>query len=135
MPEARSPSIDLRRRSAPLVVLVDNDEGLREALRFSLEIDGYQVTACRTGEQLVRLELPAAAACLVVDYKLAGVDGLEALGALRARGVMLPAILITSYASSAVRSRAGRVQANIIEKPLLGDALLARIHELAPLAP
>jgi len=54
---------------------------------------------------------------------------------LRARGVILPAILITSYASSAVRSRAGRVQANIIEKPLLGDALLARIHELAPLAP
>lgn len=118
---------------APLVVLVDDDEGLREALKFALEIEGYRVETCRTGEQLIELEPPREAACLVIDYKLAALDGLEALERLRLRGVSLPAILITSYASPVLHLRARRAQASVIEKPLLGDALLTRIREMLPL--
>jgi FixJ family two-component response regulator len=119
---------------APLVVLVDDDDALREALKFSLEIEGYRVKACRTGEQLVNLELPTEAACLVIDYKLGMLNGLDALEQLRGRGVDLPAILITSYANPMLRTRARRARAEVVEKPLLGDALLARIHQLLPLA-
>jgi FixJ family two-component response regulator len=118
--------------AAPTVVLVDDDDALLRALRFSLEIEGYRVETCHTGEQLVALELPTEA-CLVIDYRLSGLDGLQALDDLRSRGVTLPAILITSYASPALQARAKRAQAVVIEKPLLGDALIARIRELLPL--
>src|SRR6185437_6978156 len=106
MPAAPPPSDVKTERPAPLVVLVDDDDALRAALKFSLEIEGYRVKACRTGEQLVDLDLPAAGACLVIDHKLEALAGLDALEQLRGRGVDLPAILITSYANPLLRSRA-----------------------------
>ena len=135
MPEALPPAHAVDGRPAPVVVLVDDDAGLREALEFSLEIEGYAVRACRTGEQLVDLELPPGAACLVLDYKLEALSGLDALEQLRRRGVDLPAILITSYANPQLRSRARRLRADVVEKPLLGDILIGRIRELLPLNP
>lgn len=121
-------------RPAPLVVLVDDDDALRAALKFSLEIEGYTVIACDTGEALLALDLPADAGCLVVDYKLDALNGLDALEALRDRGVALPAIVITSFANPMLLSRAAQLDAEVVEKPLLGDALLSRIHELLPLS-
>ncbi len=135
VPKSPSSSEVVSGRAAPLVVLVDDDAALREALRFSLEIEGYAVRACETGEQLVELELPPGPACLVLDYKLDELNGLDALEQLRRRGVDLPAILITSYANPLLHSRARRLRAEVVEKPLLGDALLARIHALLPLTP
>lgn len=133
MSDSATPSPTASSSLAPLVVLVDDDEGLRRALKFALEIEGYKVKTCRAGEQLIDLQLPAQAACLVIDYKLPQLSGLDALEMLRARGVTLPAILITSYANPELHLRAKRAQAHVIEKPLLGDTLLARIHEILPL--
>lgn len=135
MPASATPSSAPRPAAAapaaPTVVLVDDDVALLQALRFSLEIDGYRVVTCESGEQLVETSLPDQA-CLVVDYRLSGLDGLVALDALRRRGVTLPAILITSYASPALHVRARRAQATVLEKPLLGDALISCIREVLP---
>lgn len=134
MPTSAMPTPDAAETApAALVVLVDDDDALRNALKFSLEVEGYGVMECRTGEQLVDLDLPTEAACLVIDYKLETLNGLDALEQLRRRGVDLPAILITSYANPMLRNRARRARADVVEKPLLGDGLLARIHQLLPL--
>lgn len=133
MPASPTPPSAHPALAAPTVVLVDDDVALLEALQFSLEIDGYQVVTCETGEQLMGMLLPAEA-CLVIDYRLSGLSGLDALDDLRRRGVALPAILITSYASPSLHARALRAQATVVEKPLLGDALFARIREVLPRA-
>ncbi|MFN3522770.1 MAG: response regulator transcription factor [Phenylobacterium sp.] len=112
----------------PTVVLVDDDAALRTALTFSLELDGYQVEACESGEELLRTILPITDACLVLDYNLDGMNGLAALAELRGRGVNLPALLITSHPRPAVRQAAADMRAKIVEKPLLGDALIAEIR-------
>ncbi|WP_374569802.1 response regulator transcription factor [Phenylobacterium sp.] len=112
----------------PTVVLVDDDTALRTALKFSLEIEGYQVEACESGEELLAAKLPTSRACLVLDYNLGGMDGLAALTELRRRGVNLPALLITSHPRLTVRLGAEHAHAKIVEKPLLGDALLGEIH-------
>lgn len=119
--------------TAPMVILLDDDAALRQALTFSLEIDGYQVLSCETGDQLTAQTLPDHDACLVLDYRLETGTGLDVLETLRARGVALPAILITSHPKASVREQAARLQAALVEKPLLGDLLLARIHEILPL--
>lgn len=110
------------------IVLVDDDAALRQALKFSLEIEGFDVDVCETGEDLMAHVLPGKDACLVLDYKLGGITGLDALEKLRARGVNLPAILITSNPTVSTRSRAQRAGAAIVEKPLLGDLLIAKIR-------
>lgn len=112
----------------PRVVLVDDDPALRMSLEFSLDLEGFEVLALESGEALLTLhELPRGGACLVLDQNLPGVTGVEALRQLRSRGVGLPALLITSNPPPSVREAAQRVQARIVEKPLLGDALTAHI--------
>jgi FixJ family two-component response regulator len=64
----------------------------------------------------------------VVDQTLPGLSGLSLMEALRAIGVNLPAILITTNPRAAVRDRAATAGIPIIEKPLLTDALLTAVR-------
>lgn len=112
----------------PLVVIVDDDPAVRGSLTFSLELDGFDVEAFESGEALLLRQLPPRPTCLVLDQKLPGISGLEALRQLRAREVASPAILITSHPHRSVVEAAAEAGVPIVEKPLLGDALLHDIH-------
>ena len=112
----------------PLVVVVDDDPAVRGSLTFSLELDGFDVEAFESGEALLLRQLPARPTCLVLDQKLPGISGLEALRQLRLRKVKSPAILITSHPQRSVVEAAAQAGVPIVEKPLLGDALVRDIH-------
>lgn len=112
----------------PLVIIVDDDPALCSALKFALEAEGFRVETHESGEALLLRDLPGSDACLIVDERLPGISGLNALGQLRRRGVRLPAMLITSNPSPATRDAAAAAGAPIVEKPLLGDALLEPIR-------
>jgi FixJ family two-component response regulator len=117
--------------SPTVIVVVEDDAAVRESLRFSLESEGFEVMACETGEALTVLEIPAAPACLLIDHRLGdGLSGLDALRILRARGVALPAITITTAASADLRQQARELGAAVIEKPLLDDTLIHAIRTL-----
>ncbi len=112
----------------PLVVIVDDDDAVRSALAFTLELEGFDVVSCGSGEALLRHDLPLADACLLIDERLPGISGLEALGQLRSRQVMLPALLMTTYPSPKVRAAARMADVPILEKPLMGDVLTLAIR-------
>ena len=120
---------------APLLV-VDDDPAIRTSLKFALEIEGYAVETYADAESLAaRQDLPDTG-CLVVDYQLPGMDGLELVETLRRRAVSLPALLITTQPTRQVRLRAQQAGVGIVEKPLLSSSLgdaVARL--LAPSAP
>lgn len=112
----------------PLVIIVDDDPAVRSSLAFSLELEGFQVDACESGEALLLCNLPDAHACLVIDERLPGISGLQALAQLRGRKVNLPALLITSNPKPATRAAAAAAGVPIVEKPLLCDALSGSIR-------
>lgn len=112
------------------LVLIDDDEHLRRAMRFSFEAEGYSVTAFATGEAALQATPFEDHACLVVDERLPGLSGLETIARLRAAGVDAPAILITSHPAHALRRAAAAAGVSIVEKPLLGDALARKVGEL-----
>jgi two-component system, LuxR family, response regulator FixJ len=112
----------------PMVVVVDNDAAVLGALKFALELEGFAVTPFRSAaEVLAEKDLPASG-CLVVDFNLSGMNGLDLVAALRDRSVSLPAILIAGSASPDVRRRAAAASMPIVEKPLFGNALLNAIN-------
>jgi two-component system, LuxR family, response regulator FixJ len=112
----------------PVVVIVDDDPAIRNSLAFSLRTEGITVLAYASGAELLQ-EVPVVdSCCLVIDYKLPGMNGLDLLAELRRRQVTAPAILITTHPSAAVRERAAASGTALIEKPLLGDALFAEIR-------
>ena len=113
----------------PLVVIADDDQAVRQALQFTVELDGPRVVTCSSGEALLDLELPDEGACLVIDERLPGLSGLRTLSQLRRRGCGLPALLITSHPSRQLRAAAAVARVAILEKPLLEDGLIVWIRD------
>lgn len=113
-----------------MIVLADDDAAVRESLSFSLELDGFQVTTHASGEAMLDSPLPVDTACLLLDLNMGATSGLQALQELRRRGTATPAILMTSHPKPAIRAAAAAAGVTIVEKPLLGEALLQEIRRV-----
>ncbi|MGZ9114365.1 MAG: response regulator transcription factor [Brevundimonas sp.] len=112
----------------PAVLLVDDDPAVSHAVQFSFDLEGLNVRSFRDAESLLASgDLPRRG-CLVLDYHLPGMDGLELLDRLRANDVRMPAVLITTNPRPHLRARAAAAGVPIIEKPLLTDALLTAVR-------
>jgi len=123
-----SPTVPRAIRARTWVVhVVDDDPAVCSALKFVFEIDGFSVrTYASSGEVLA--DLPGCG-CVIVDYNLPGLDGLELLDELDRRDVHLPAFLITTSPSPSVRRRAFAQGVTIVEKPLLGNQLAEAVRD------
>jgi FixJ family two-component response regulator len=113
-----------------VVFVVDDDPAVRSSLKFALELEGYDVRVFADAAQLLERSDNDAPGCLIIDYALPGLNGLELLRALRQRNVGAPAILITSHPKRPLRELAARAGMQIVEKPLLTDALTDEIRGL-----
>lgn len=105
-----------------IVHVVDDDAAVCSSLKFALELDGFDVRTYAGYSELLAADLPRAG-CLIVDYNLPGLNGLDLLGELSRRDVHLPSFLITSNPTANVRRRAQAQGVAIIEKPLLSNQL------------
>lgn len=107
------------------VLVVDDDAAVRASLKFALEVEGFQVKLYDRGAALLADAKLPAWACLVVDYRMPDIDGLELVQRLRDRNVTFPAILMTVRVTNQLQIRAQRMGINaILEKPL-SDSVLA----------
>jgi FixJ family two-component response regulator len=119
-PDRMSTALTLPR---DVVLIIDDDAAVLASLKFVLELEGFAVEVFRSAEEMLERPPPPASACLVVDYRLPAMDGVELVSTLRSRGVATPAILITTNPPQTVRRRATEAGLAIVEKPLLGNTL------------
>jgi FixJ family two-component response regulator len=113
---------------APIVLVVDDDAAVRSSLQFCLEIEGFVVRTYSCGPDLLNdLNMPKTG-CLVIDYRLPKMNGLDLLAELRRRRIDLPAILVTTSPSVSMRAQTAAAGAVLIEKPLLNEALFDGIR-------
>jgi FixJ family two-component response regulator len=126
----------LQTRQNPLIeehpgvlILVDDDPAVLSALKFSLEVEGYSVRAYADGDSLLAERNFPYIGCLILDYRLPKMNGLQLLAELRKRRVTLPAVLITTPEPSVI-AQAAAAKVPIVGKPLLGSALLDTVRDL-----
>jgi len=117
------------------VLLVDDDAALRAALRFAFQLDGLSVETFASAEDLLERADVADASCLVLDQNLPGMTGLDLLGVLRRGDPTIPAVLITTHPAADLRRKAKAAGVEIVEKPLLSDALLRSVLTLVATRP
>ena len=117
----------MNQKNAKTILLVDDDPALVSSLEFILGIEGYAVRTYGRGRELLDDKNLPERGCMVIDQRLPDIDGLKLIGALRARAVKLPAILITTNPNRALRRRAEEADVTIVEKPLITGALFQQI--------
>ncbi|HTV60607.1 MAG TPA: response regulator [Verrucomicrobiae bacterium] len=110
---------------SPLVVVViDDDESVRESLPDLLKEFGFSVLAFATADQFLASGSIDQTTCLVLDIVMPGMSGLELQKELKSRGYKIPIIFITAQKDESVRKRAlEQGAADILLKPFSDTAL------------
>ncbi|MEA2740266.1 MAG: two-component system, chemotaxis family, CheB/CheR fusion protein [Acetobacteraceae bacterium] len=112
--------------SPPVIFVVDDDDGIRQAIRGVLEDDGRAVEDFATCESFLEAFQPGREACLVVDAYLPGMSGLGLLRHLHDAGHRLPSVMITGSSDVPMAVQAMKAGASdFIEKPISRGELLA----------
>ncbi len=114
----------------PTVFLVDDDQAVRESLRWLIESVGLNVATYDSAQAFLENYYPGRAGCLVLDLRMPGMSGLELQEKLVAQGSQLPIIIITGHGDVPMAVRAMKAGAvDFVQKPFHDQELLDRIHE------
>jgi FixJ family two-component response regulator len=114
----------------PTVFIVDDDAGVRDALRLLMRSADLPVEAFASAKDFLATVTADRPGCLILDVRMPDVDGLELQRQLAARGSRLPVIMLTGHADVPMAVQALRAGAlDFIPKPFESKALLARIRE------
>lgn len=109
-----------------LIVVVEDDAGMRRALQRLLRVSGFHTLLFESAEALITEDGAHDASCLVLDVQLPGVSGPMLYGQLPLGRP--PAVFITSHDSPAVRSAViGAGGSELLTKPFMGRDLLDAI--------
>jgi PAS domain S-box-containing protein len=81
----------------PHVLIVDDDEGMRETLRLAMEDQNFEVTTAEGGSEALQLMGKKTPDVVVLDLMMAGLDGPSTLKAIRMNWGLIPVIVHTGY--------------------------------------
>lgn len=111
-----------------LVVVVDDDESVREALPDLLRQVGYATQAFGSAEEFLDSGDLGRSGCLILDIAMPGMSGPELQQELRRRGRVIPVVFITAMGDEAVRPRLlAQGAVDCLFKPFTEAALLAAV--------
>lgn len=114
-----------------LVLIIDDDQAVRDALQFALRLEGLCVHAHNGGAALLVDPDLSKAGCIILDEKMRPMDGFALLKNLQMLGLNVPAIMLTSHATLKLRARADSAGVwKVLEKPLLDNALVETIRSI-----
>ncbi len=113
------------------VYVVDDDEAVRDSIRWLLEASDYKVELYDSGESFIAKYDPFAIAVLLLDVRMNGMSGLEVQEHLIARNADLPIIFITGHGDVPMAVNALKKGAvDFIEKPFDQAALKQQVERM-----
>ena len=113
----------------PLVSIVDDDVSVRRSTRRLLLSSGLRAEAFASAEDFLQSGRVAETACLLLDVRMPGIDGLELQRRLSGTDRIIPIIFLSARASEEEERRALRAgAAEFLRKPVSKEALLNAIR-------
>ncbi|CAK0749044.1 hypothetical protein CCP4SC76_2000002 [Gammaproteobacteria bacterium] len=114
----------------PCIFIVDDDEAVLDSLSLLLRVKGKKSRGFASAEAFLEFWRPEHRGCLLLDWRMEGMEGPTLQQALAKRGSRLPVLFITAYGDTAkarLAYKAGAV--SFLEKPLDDRILFATIQE------
>ena len=111
------------------VYIVDDDAALGDSLRALFMAMGFDAHWFASGQALLEADLASGDACVLLDVRMPGIDGISLLDRLRELHPRLPVVIMTGYADVPLAVRAMQIgAADVVEKPFQEGAALAAVR-------
>jgi FixJ family two-component response regulator len=116
--------------SAPLVAVVDDHRDVRTTIGRGLTARGFRVHPFAGGQDFLEALEYLRPDCVLLDFRMPGLDGLETLKSIKAKGRRIPVLLFTSHGDIPLAVEAMRMgAADFIEKPGSFEKIAQKISE------
>ena len=113
------------------ILIVDDQANMCWILSKILEEAGYSVETAHTGSKALAIVARGGIAAAIVDYRLPDMNGIELFNTMKSAYWRIPAILITSYGSKALRAEALREGfEGYFDKPFRNQALVDALRSI-----
>ncbi len=113
-----------------VVFIVDDDEAMRNSLRWLIESVGRTVETYESARAFLENHYPGRSGCLLLDVRMPGMSGLELQSQLESHDIRLPVIILTGHGDVGMAVKAMKAGAlDFIEKPFDDELLLAAIEK------
>ena len=112
-----------------VVHVIDDDDGVRDALAFLLDVNGIAAAFHASANEFLNA-LPLEVGCVLTDVRMPGMTGLELVRELKVRGVAVPVVVMTGHGDIplAVEAMKAGVR-DFIEKPFDDEHLINCLRE------
>ncbi|AEV30140.1 response regulator containing a CheY-like receiver domain and an HD-GYP domain [Sphaerochaeta pleomorpha str. Grapes] len=115
------------------IVTTDDDPAIRKILQILLKKEGYQVTLCTNGNELLDLLKTESESIdlILLDIKMPGPSGFEVLESIRHRYPSIPVVMLTAFSDLDTGMKAMRLGASdYLAKPVLREALISCVERV-----
>jgi two-component system, NtrC family, nitrogen regulation response regulator NtrX len=117
------------------ILVVDDEKSVRDSLKMVLEFESYDVQFAENGQEALRQLAVAPPDLVLLDVKMAGMDGLEVLQRLREKRMDLPVIMISGHGTIETAVESTKLGAfDFLPKPLDRDKLLVTVRNALQVA-
>jgi two-component system nitrogen regulation response regulator NtrX len=111
------------------VLVIDDETGIREAIRMTLEYEGYRIEEARSGQEGLDKAGRTPYDAILLDIKMPILDGIEVLDNLKAQRITAPVIMVSGHGDVHTAVECTKRGAfDFLEKPLNRDKLLLTVR-------
>ncbi|MBN2126005.1 MAG: response regulator [Deltaproteobacteria bacterium] len=111
------------------ILVVDDERLVLKGCQRVLEASNFQVLTAPSVEEALRVVEREAPSVLLVDVKMPGRDGMSLMQEIRAKGLRIPAIVMSGYGTTETIETAMKMgAASFVSKPFTPDEILRAIR-------
>ena len=117
------------------ILLAEDEEHILDAIKLNLELEGFLVTSCNSGNEAISLAKQEVFQLIILDVMMPGMDGFEACKQIKEMRPAVPVLFLTALSDSQNKIKGLTLADDYLPKPFNLEELILRVKNLIKRAP